>query len=445
LPAADRSTITRLAQRNPLPEGTLAVGAGLIVSGLAIYGFFAITGRVLSDEQFAPVSQVWFATFILAPGFFLPLEQEVGRALAHRRALGQGAMPVVKRASVLAVGLAILVDLVLLALSPFLIDEFFSGKWGLVPALLLGFTALGAMHFVRGILSGTGRFGAYGTVIGTDGLVRFTACVALAAAGIVTAGPYALLVGLPAIVAIAVGLRLARLGSALHDGPEASWSELTPKLGWLLAASLPSAALINAGPIAANLLATDDQDALVSNYSKGLFVARVPLFLFQAVQAALLPKLARLAAAGELTEFRVGFRKLLVVVVGTAAIGTAAAFVLGPWAVSLFDATLSRSTITLLALASGLYMIATAIAQAVIALRGHHQVAFGWISALTTFVVVTALAGDDLLLRVNLGLVSGSAVALVWFAFTLRARIRAGAQPDEDSLVEALLDLPLEP
>ncbi len=69
----------------------MAVGAGLIISGLAIYGFFAITGRVLSDEEFAPVSQVWFATFILAPGFFLPLEQEVGRALAHRRALGQGA------------------------------------------------------------------------------------------------------------------------------------------------------------------------------------------------------------------------------------------------------------------------------------------------------------------------------------------------------------------
>ena len=86
-----------------------------------------------------------------------------------------------------------------------------------------------------------------------------------------------------------------------------------------------------------------------------------------------------------------------------------------------------------------------AIAQAVIALRGHHQVAFGWISALTTFLIVTAVAGDDLLLRVNLGLVSGSTVALVWFAFALRARIRAGAQPDKDSLVEALLDLPLEP
>jgi O-antigen/teichoic acid export membrane protein len=445
LPAAEHSTLTRLAQRNPLPEGTLAVGAGLVISGLAIYGFFAVTGRVLSDDEFAPVSQVWFATFILAPGFFLPLEQEVGRALAHRRTLGQGTLPVVKRASVLALGLALIVDLVLLALSPFLIDEFFGGKWGLVPALLLGFTAFGAMLFARGVLSGTGRFVSYGLVLGTDGIVRLLACLALAAAGIATAGPYALLVGLPALVGISVGLGTAHLRTSLHDGPEASWSELTPKLGWLLAASLPAAALINAGPIAANLLATDGEESLVSNYSKGLFVARVPLFLFQAVQAALLPKLARLAAAGALIEFRVGFRKLLVVVIGTAIAGTIGAFVLGPWAVSLFDATLDRGTITLLAMASGLYMIATAIAQAVIALRGHHQCAFGWIAALSTFVVVTAVATHDLMLRVNLGLVAGSAVAVLWFALALRARIRAGAEPDKDSLMEAMLDLPLEP
>jgi O-antigen/teichoic acid export membrane protein len=411
LPPADRSTLTRLAQRNPLPEGTLAVGAGLVVSGLAIYGFFAVTGRVLSDEEFRPVSQVWFATFILAPGFFLPLEQEVGRALAHRRALGQGTLPVIRRASLLALALALLVDAAILAVSPFLIDELFSGKWGLVPALLLGFTAFGATHFVRGILSGTGRFGAYGTLLGTDGVVRLLACLLLAAVGIATAGPYSLLVGLPALVGIGVALRLAGLGRLVHDGPEASWSELTPNLGWLLAASLPSAALVNAGPLAANLLATDSEESLVSNYSKGLFVARVPLFLFQAIQAALLPKLARLAAAGELTEFRRGFRKLLLVVIGIAALGTVVAFVLGPWAVTLFDATLDRGTITMLALASGLYMVATAIAQAVIALRGHHQVAFGWIAAIVTFVVVTALGGDDLLLRVNLGLVTGSAVA----------------------------------
>jgi O-antigen/teichoic acid export membrane protein len=445
LATAETTSRTRLAQRNPLPEGTLSVGAGLLVSGLSIYGFFAIAGRVLSDAEFAPVSQLWFATFILAPGFFLPLEQEVGRALAHRRALGQGGLPVVRRAGGLAIGLAVLVDLGLLAASPFLINEFFSGKWGLVPALLLAFTAYAAAFFMRGVFSGSGRFGGYGTLLGADGLVRVLCCAVLAAAGIATAGPYGLLVGIPPLVGIALALRMSPLRERLADGPEASWSELTPNLGWLLAASLPSAALINAGPIAANLLADDSQEALVSNFSKGIFVARVPLFLFQAVQAALLPKLARLAAAGELTEFRRGFRKLLGVVVGVAALGTVGAFLIGPFAVKLFDATLDRRTITLLALSSGLYMIATAIAQAVIALRGHHQVAFGWIAGFATFLAVTVISGHDLLLRVELGMIAGTAVPMVWFAVVLAYRIRAGAEPDEESIVEALHDIPMEP
>jgi O-antigen/teichoic acid export membrane protein len=42
-----------------------------------------------------------------------------------------------------------------------------------------------------------------------------------------------------------------------------------------------------------------------------VLLARVPLFLFQAVQAALLPRLARLAAEGEIDEFRAGFRRLM--------------------------------------------------------------------------------------------------------------------------------------
>ena len=40
---------------------------------------------------------MWFATFALAPGFFLPLEQELGRALSYRRAADEGAHPVVRK------------------------------------------------------------------------------------------------------------------------------------------------------------------------------------------------------------------------------------------------------------------------------------------------------------------------------------------------------------
>ena len=46
----------------------------------------------------------------------------------------------------------------------------------------------------------------------------------------------------------------------------------------------------------------------------GLFVARIPLLLFQAVQAALLPKLAGLAGEGKHDDFRAGMRKLVLIV-----------------------------------------------------------------------------------------------------------------------------------
>ena len=47
---------------------------------------------------------------------------------------------------------------------------------------------------------------------------------------------------------------------------------------------------------------------LVTQFAYGVLLARIPLFMFQAVQAALLPRLSRLAARGELGEFRAGLR-----------------------------------------------------------------------------------------------------------------------------------------
>ena len=72
-------------------------------------------------------------------------------------------------------------------------------------------------------------------------------------------------------------------------------------------------------------------------------VARIPLFLFQAVQASLLPKLSALAHSGQLVDFRRGLKRLLVVVAALAAVGTLAGFLLGPFVVEIMfpDADLS--------------------------------------------------------------------------------------------------------
>src|ERR1044072_3842670 len=84
---------------NPLPEGTLAVGAGLIVSGITSYGFLAISARALGPEKDAPLGVLWALTYVVCPGVFLPLEQEVGRALSTRRAKGLGGGPLIRRAA----------------------------------------------------------------------------------------------------------------------------------------------------------------------------------------------------------------------------------------------------------------------------------------------------------------------------------------------------------
>ena len=104
-------------QRLPLPEGTLPVGAGLLIAGISSFAFFKIGKSALGDSGFKPINSLWFATFFLAPGIFLPLEQELGRALAHRRGANQGGAPVVRRILPLAAVLTALVALVVLIAS----------------------------------------------------------------------------------------------------------------------------------------------------------------------------------------------------------------------------------------------------------------------------------------------------------------------------------------
>ena len=91
------------------------------------------------------------------------------------------------------------------------------------------------------------------------------------------------------------------------------------------------------------------------------------------------------------------------------------------------------------------YMLALALAQAVIALRGHAMVAVGWVSAVATFLLVTAVASDDLYLRVEAGLVAASTVALAIFWATLRSRMARGVRPDAEAFIDGIADSPVEP
>ncbi len=153
---------SRLAalRANPLPEGTITVGTGLVIAGIASYLFLAISARALGPDAFAPLSVMWVITFLAGPGFFLPVEQEVTRALAHRRAEGMGGGPVIVRAAQLGGILAAILVVITLIVSPWMVSHLFDGYWLLLVGFLLGLVGYYAGHLGRGTFSGMGRFGA---------------------------------------------------------------------------------------------------------------------------------------------------------------------------------------------------------------------------------------------------------------------------------------------
>lgn len=431
------------SSKAPLPEGTIPVGIGLFIAGITAYAFFKVGQLALGKEDFKPIVALWFTTFALVPGFLLPVEQELGRALAHRRALNDGGKPVIQKMLPLAGGLTTVLIVATLVASPWLTRDMFEGYWSVTAALIITVIAFAPMHIARGIASGSGRFTAYGLILGIDGATRIISCVVLWQLNVTSVGAYAMAVALSPIVAVL--FVSARGDMKSQQGPPANFAELTPNLSWLLLGSVMAAALVNAGPIGVDVLANTSDAEKVTAFGNGVLLSRIPLFLFQAVQASLLPRLARLAAKGNLDEFVQGLSLLLKIVVGVAVLGTAGSYVLGPWALDImYDGGLDRSTLTLLALASGMYMLCIAIAQAVIALRGHRWVAIGWLSAVVTFLVLTAVSSDDLFLRVEIGLVGGSTAALLIFSLALKSRIAAGITPDADSMVDGVLDTQFE-
>src|SRR5690606_19671447 len=293
--------------------------------------------------------------------------------------------------------------------------------------------------------SSHGKFKAYGVFFGVDGLVRPVGAALLAFGSVVALGPWGLVVVVAPFLASVVALW--GQSGLLTPGPEAPWPELTRALGWLLLGSSSTALLINGGVLAVELLATPDQEAAAGVFLSGLLVARIPLFLFQAVLASLLPKLSHLVGRQLYAEFSAALRRLVVAVLAVGAVAVVVAMAIGPTVVEVFfggEAGLSSRDLALLTASAVILMLGIALGQAVIALGGHWRFALGWVVALVVFGIVTAL-GDDLFLRVELGMVASSTMGALWMAgFTVRG-VRHHQRAPELDLAEAVAEMPMQP
>lgn len=371
---------------------------------------------------------LWSALFLVVPTVWTPVEQEVARLVSARAAAGEGARPVAVAGARAAASIGVPVLVALGAVAVASSDSVFSGEVGVALALVAAVAAFAPNHLTRAALAGTGSFGRYGLCITFDSAARLALAVGLVVAGVDEPAPYALAVAVAPLAPVVAFRR--RWGSAARPGPPTAplHGRVLPLVGAQAFAQL----LVNGGPIAVAILAAPSEEAMAGRFLAALLVARIPLFFFQAVQSSLLPGLARLEALGDRPGFVGLVRRLVAAVSGLAVAAIVGCWLVGPPVVRLaFGAEfeLGRRDLALLAAAAGAVMLAHVVGHAVVALAGHALVTAGWALGVAVAVAVLA-AGDDLVLRVELGLLAGAVTAAAAHAAALRGRlagwVRAG-------------------
>jgi O-antigen/teichoic acid export membrane protein len=345
---------------------------------------------------------------------------------------------------VVAAGLVVVILAAALAFP--IVDSLFDDETLLLWALVIMLVGYFAEHLTRGVLAGYDRFGPYGMLTGSEGLLRLAACGALAIVGVESAGPYGILIGIAPFAGVAIAL--SRQHGLVEPGPPASWREITRNIGLLIAGSALALALLNAAPVIVKLLSSESESEQASWIFAGMILSRVPVYFFQAIQATFVPELSGQRGAGEHAAFRAGLRRLTiaVIVIGTASVLVSAA--LGPWAVRTFfgsDFQLGARDMALLALGSSVYMLALTLGQALIALEHHGRYAFGWVVGVVVFVVAVVVGASDVLFRAELAYVAGSLATLMAMTVLVWGPLRETTGREAEAFLEAVRAEPVEP
>lgn len=413
IPSGDARTKFTSSLIEAVPLGTSYVAIGMVVTGIAAYGFISLTAHILGPARYTSISSLWAAIFVVGPGIFLPLQQVINHQFAYRKVHQLGAGPVAYRAASIG-GLMVLFLLICTSVgAPELKKYLFDGSTELVVGFALALIGYSMLYVVSGILTGSGRFGYYAIGQSLDGLLRIAVCIILAIVGVKTVGPYGIVFGaVPVVVALAVLVPNRHL---LKAGPPVDKKVMSTSLSWLIVGSVGAQLLLNASIISFKVLSNHANQTQVGSFIAGVVIARIPLFLFSAIQTTLLPRLSLLSHAGEFRRLNRDILHITALVATIGVVCTLGIAALGPWVLKVFFGhhfLLGRSTMTILAGTISLYMLAMVANQGLIARGKSAYSAAGWVLGLTVFVAIL-FTHISLMTRIELAYLVGTITSLI--------------------------------
>ena len=409
-----------------LPEGTMSVLVGVVVNGAMVYLFLVLPARVglIGPDDYAGLAASWFVVFTVVTGLLTPLEQQITIFVTEARARGFNAMPDVRR-TIQAALVPTLSICALLLLSTPILGARLLGNSALMPTTVAAIVAYVAFQSRRGLLAGRSDFNGYGRLLIIDGVVRAGGAIVLVIMSVRWVPAYGILIGAPALIAALVSRR-----SRFHDTAPVNRQPtrgLGRRFAWLVTAQTASQLVLNFAPLLAPLLADESQRDEAGRIAAGFLVARIPLFLFQAVQTALLPRLIEMATTGRLRDLVRELTRLCGLIITLGAVGALAAASLGPSLIDLSFGSefgLERWPLTIMVLAAVAVAVGMTLTQGLVALERLRSAALAWGAGLVAGLLLL-LVLDDLAIRVATAFAAASVAACTALALAVRAALRA--------------------
>ncbi len=391
-------------QRGFKAPGTTLMVAGGLLGAVGAYLFQLVGGRALGTSDFAPISVLWTAFFILATVLLVPVEQYVTREVAT----GRKSLPAdLKPAGVMtAIGCLIGGGFVLATL-----DDLFNGDPTYALQLVLLVVGYALLMMAKGVLAGSRRFASVGWVLIVESAARLAAgLVAIALFSTAVSLGWAMVVGPFAVLA---------LGWWRHDDGDPNLAH-TPSAGFLsgYAGGTASSQLLLAGaPLA--VAALGGSDAMISIVFFTYTIYRAPLTLIFSLQGRILPFLVGLAGAAKKADLARIARWLLLTGLGLALAGAAVGWLIGPQVMVLLLGEDFAPTQVVAMLAAGGVMAAAAAqvtSQVLVAEGRTSRLAWAWFFGLAVGLLVLIVSPGAPDTRVSVGFAAGEVVALVVMA-----------------------------